>query len=62
MIQGDEDIGDLLSKDTQDEVDNVKKDKINELLFCCQSIGKYRNYFIYKKFKANQTPSFGKTF
>ena len=41
MIQGDEDIGDLLAKDTQDEVDNVKIDKINELLFCCQGIGKY---------------------
>ena len=38
MIQGNEDIGDLLA---QDEEDNTKIDKINELLFCCQGIGKY---------------------
>ena len=38
MIQGEEDIGELLA---QDEEDNTKIDKINELLFCCQGIGKY---------------------
>ena len=38
MIQGDEDIGELLA---QDEEDNTKIDKINELLFCCQGIGKH---------------------
>ena len=39
MIQGNEDIGDLLAQDEDDN--NVKIDKINELLFCCQGIGKY---------------------
>ena len=38
MIEGDEDIGDLLAQDVED---NTKIDKINELLFCCQGIGKF---------------------
>ncbi len=38
MIEGNEDIGELLARD---EEDNTKIDKINELLFCCQGIGKF---------------------
>ena len=37
MIQGDEDMRDLLA---ENEVEHAKVDKINELLFCCQGIGK----------------------
>ena len=38
MVEGDEDIGDLLAQDVDD---NTKIDKVNELLFCCQGIGKF---------------------
>ena len=37
-IDGNEDIGELLA---QDEEDNTKIDKLNQLLFCCQGIGKH---------------------
>ena len=37
-IEGNEDIGELLA---QDEEDNTKIDKLNQLLFCCQGIGKH---------------------
>ena len=37
-IEGNEDIGELLA---QDEEDNIKIDKLNQLLFCCQGIGKH---------------------
>ena len=38
MIEGNEDIGELLAQG--EEEDNTKIDKINKLLFCCQGIGK----------------------
>ena len=37
-IEGNEGIGELLA---QDEEDNTKIDKLNQLLFCCQGIGKH---------------------
>ena len=37
MIEGNEDMKDLLA---QEEENNTRIDKINELLFCCQGIGK----------------------
>ena len=50
MIEGNEDIGELLARD---EEDNTKIDKINELLFCCQGIGKFiendKKQLIYEK-------------
>ena len=49
-IEGNEDIGELLA---QDEEDNTKIDKLNQLLFCCQGIGKHvkinKNKEIYEK-------------
>ena len=38
LIEGDEDIGELLAQDVEDD---GKIDRINELLFCCQCIGKF---------------------
>ena len=49
-IEGNEDIGELLA---QDEEDNTKIDKLNQLLFCCQGIGKHiknnKNEDVYEK-------------
>ena len=38
QIEGNEDIGELLA---QEEEDNTQIDKVNQLLFCCQGIGKH---------------------
>ena len=37
-LRGDEDMGELLAQ--EEDEDNTKIDKVNQLLFCCQGIGK----------------------